>query len=183
MEELENIPDKNIPHIKSKYHKAFIDEYLQTFPRSIKNAYKKVYGENTKDKTAIVSGSRVLNRIDVQEYFRYMEAKSNIKDDKLNELSVQYVKDRLKAFSKAKITDFFEFKGKGLNRKMYIKDLATLPDELVICIQKIKQTKLGIEIELVDKLTSITNIGRHFGMFTDNIQKKISVVDLIKDNL
>src|ERR1017187_2242414 len=110
--------DEKCPIIKNPKHKLFIDFYLQSSPRSIKLAYKNAYGQNIADQSALTNGCRLLKNVYVREYFNYFECKVT----KDTELSVQWVKDKLKMFSTAKVTDFFEFRGKGKNKKLYVKD-------------------------------------------------------------
>lgn len=69
---------------------------------------------------------------------------------------------------RGRITDVFEFKG-GL---MKVKDLSTLPDEIVSCISSIKETASGIEIKLYDKRQAIDTLSRMLG-WDEAIKQKI----------
>ncbi len=144
----------------SEKRKAFADALLQDPKRDRIKAYRKVYKVKT-DKAAEANASRLLSNDKVQAYIAEIENKTTEKV----ELSVQWVKDKLKRFSEAKITDYFEIRDGGV----YLKDLHDLPPEIVDCIQEIHETKDGIKIKLVDKKSSVTDIARTMGMFTDNI--------------
>lgn len=54
-------------------------------------------------------------------------------------------------------------------------DTDQLPDEKKAAIQSIKQTRNGIVVETYDKVKALELLGRHLGMFTDNL--KVQHVD------
>ncbi|MCU7522711.1 MAG: terminase small subunit [Ignavibacteria bacterium] len=156
-------------------HKKFADLYLKDPQRNARKAYKAVYGAQIKDSTADVNASKLLKDTKVSEY---IEAKEKKATEEV-EVSVTWVKTKLKRFSEAKITDYFEIKNGGI----YLKDLHNLPSEIVDCIQEIQQTKDGIKIKLVDKKSSVVDLGRHLGMFSDNVNIKgnLTLEDYILD--
>lgn len=147
--------------LKNRKHKRFADLYLKDPERIGRRAYKKVYPTVKNNATADVNASRLLKNAKVREYIDSIEMKTT----KEVELSVSWVKEKLKRFSEAKITDYFTIK-KGF---IEVKDFNKIPPEIIDCIQEIQQTKDGIKIKLVDKKSSVTDIGKVFGMFTDNI--------------
>ena len=78
-----------------------------------------------------------------------------------------WVLERLTALASSSMADFVEFGGeKGLT----LKDISTLPDEVVQCIAEVAQNKDGtLRFKLYDKRAALVDIGRHLGMFTDNV--------------
>ena len=86
------------------------------------------------------------------------------------ELDENWVISKLKSFSDTLITDFFEIK----NGNIELKDLSELPKEKIAAIESIKQTKHGIEIKLVDKKGSTVDIGKHLGMFKEQVEGNIN---------
>ena len=140
--------------------KVFADVLLRDPKRNRIKAYRKIYKVKS-DEVAEVNACRLLSNAKVQAYIAEIENKTT----KRVELSVQWIKEKLKRFSEAKITDYFEIK----SGSVYLKNLHDLPPEIVDCIQEIQETKDGIKIKLVDKKSSVTDLARTFGMFTDNI--------------
>lgn len=121
--------------------------------------------------------------------------------DKLG-LDKNWVLTRLKRYSEANITDFFEIKtqdiavGKGDKKRtlsiqsIHLKDLNALPKEMTDCIQEISQTQAGIRLKLVGKRESVVDVGRTFAMFTDRTedvtpqkQSQFDVSKLTNDDL
>jgi len=56
-----------------------------------------------------------------------------------------------------------------------------IDDELAAAIAEIKETKHGISLKLHDKIKALEDIGRHLGMFTDNLNVNLSGVQIIDD--
>ena len=81
-----------------------------------------------------------------------------------------YVVVKLRNWSDSKITDYFDIVGRGKKKRLALKDLSNLPGYVIDCIQEIRQAKDGsISIKFVDKRGAATDIGRHLGMFSDNL--------------
>lgn len=51
-----------------------------------------------------------------------------------------------------------------------LKDTDTLPVDIRAAIASIKNTKYGVAVEVVDKVKALELIGKHLGMFTDNLK-------------
>ena len=89
---------------------------------------------------------------------------------------------RLYGWLTANINDFFDFKeveihkGTGKNKITYtktfmnIKELAELPRELTNCIESIKETKFGIEIKLVSKVSAMDMLCKINGLFLSKVE-------------
>ncbi len=155
----------------SNKHKHFADIYLSDDKRDQTAAYKKVFGEELSNSVASANSSRLLRTVPVKEYINAIERKATEKV----EADVTWVKQKLKRFSEAQITDFFTVK-KG---KLVLKDLKKLPPEMIDCIQAIRQTKDGIFLTLCDKKSSVTDLGKSIGMFEDPESSKITNITLI----
>ena len=144
----------------SHKHKAFINAYLKDPARNASKAYKKIY-PRVNNETARRNASRLLTNAHISAFIESIEKKTTEKV----ELDLVWVKEKLKRFSNAKVTDYFEIKGK----KLILKNLNNLPAEIIDCIQEVRQTKDGVVIKLVDKKSSVTDIGRTIGAFSDNL--------------
>lgn len=81
------------------------------------------------------------------------------------EVDEDWVLSKLKNFANAKITDYFDIK----DNKMILKDLSKMDENKISSIEYIKETKSGIEIKLVDKRSSLLEIGKHLGMFKNQV--------------
>ena len=80
-------------------------------------------------------------------------------------LSENWVLTKLKNFSEAKITDYFDIDDNG---NLKLKDLKTLPDSKIEAIESIEQDGKGkIKIKLVRKRAAVVDVGRNQGMFKD----------------
>jgi phage terminase small subunit len=160
-------------------HKKFADLYLKDPQRNARKAYKAVYGAQIKDAAADAAASRLLKNVKVSAYIESKEKKVTERIVEDASVDAVWVTKKLKRFSEAKITDYFEIKNGGI----YLKDLHNLPSEIVDCIQEIQQTKDGIKIKLVDKKSSVVDLGRHLGMFSDNVNIKgnLTLEDYILD--
>ncbi len=91
--------------------------------------------------------------------------------DKL-ELDEDWVITKLKNFADANINDFYDFDPQ--TNKILLKDLKLLPPEKTAAIETVKETKYGIEIKLVDKKTCVVSIGKHLGMFKEQLEGNIN---------
>jgi phage terminase small subunit len=81
-----------------------------------------------------------------------------------------FVVAKLRNWSDGKITDYYTTVGRGRGKRLVLKDLHALTSEQIDSVQEIGQDKNGsIRIKLVDKLGATRDIGRHLGMFQDNV--------------
>lgn len=81
-----------------------------------------------------------------------------------------WVLSNLKNFADAKITDYFEIKGNS----MVLKDFSKLTEDQIRAIESIEETRNGWKIKLVDKKSSVVDIGRTLGMFKDAIEGTVN---------
>lgn len=84
------------------------------------------------------------------------------------EITEDWVLSKLKNFSDVQITDFFEIDFK--TNTIQLKDFSKISPDKIAAIESIKETKNGIEIKLVDKRASVVDIGKHLGMFKEQIE-------------
>lgn len=141
-------------------HKLVIDFYLADPTRNRIAAYRSVYGNECSDKTARANCGKIINHDYAHEYIRSKEIEQCEKVG----ATPEWVVEKLHRFSEAKITNYYKIK-KGV---LELKDLKTLPPEMVDCIQEIQQTKDGIKIKLVDKKSSVEMIGKKLGLFEES---------------
>ena len=117
-------------------------------------------------KTAYSIGNENLNKPELKQYIENLQKPIN---EEL-ELSAEWVQRKLKIFSEATITDYFDLVEDKKTKTYHIKlkDLTKLPKEKLLAIESIEETKEGkIKIKLVDKRQSVVDIGRSFNMFKD----------------
>lgn len=67
-----------------------------------------------------------------------------------------------------------------------LKDSSTLTDDALRCVSEVSQTVTAeggtVKFKLHDKKGALDSLGKHFGIFTDNVNLKadVSVVDIIR---
>lgn len=163
----------DIPKLNAK-HKKVVDLYLADPQRLAYEAYKKVYPKLKNKATAQVNASRLFERDDIQAYIKVVEDRVTSK----TEISVIAIRQQLNSWRNSKLSDYYK---KDENNNLVLKDFDELTQEQIDCIQEITPTKDGYKIRLIDKESAAVNIGRHLGMFTDNVNlSDISFADGIR---
>jgi phage terminase small subunit len=158
-------------------HKKFCDEYIKCLnPRQ---AYKKVYGEKTKDSTADVNASKLLKNTKVIEYLKEKQDKlrkrTEITEDMIiKELALVAFSDRTKyakVVEKIKLVGNDEVGYKEIKYKsVEITNTDDLEENDKKVISGIKETKFGIEVDTYDKMKALELLGKHLGIFTDKVE-------------
>lgn len=92
-------------------------------------------------------------------------------------VSVERLRQEYARVGMADITDVLSFKGKTVR----IKDSSTLSPDITAAIAEVQQTKDGIRIKMHPKQPALDALGRHIGMFKENINLNVTVslVDLV----
>lgn len=92
-------------------------------------------------------------------------------------VSVERVRQEFARIGTANITDIMSFNGKTVK----IKDSSTLSPDVTAAIAEVHKTKNGIRIKMHPKLPALEALGRHIGMFKENINLNVTVslVDLV----
>lgn len=132
----------------------FCNKYLECGNAS--EAYRFVYGcKNWSDKSVWEKASTLLNSVKVQsrvkELQKELQDRSDInKDEAVKELT-NIVRGRL--------TEVFAIKGDTIK----IKNLHELPDDIIACIESIKETNNGIEIKFYNKIQAIASLRAMMG--------------------
>lgn len=88
-----------------------------------------------------------------------------------NEVTVERMAQRLGHISIARLTQFVHVR-KG---KVVIDDTDGLPEEIVDAIAGLRSTKDGVEVKFHDPLMAINLLGKHRGMFKENINLSVEV--------
>lgn len=158
--------------------KRFCQEYiidLNATQAAIRAEYSK--------KTAYSQGQRLLNHVEVQKELQRLMKKR----EKRTEVTADSVVKELAKIAFADITDFAEVceiqrlatvdeKGNPhyeTVQDVVIKDTDEMnPDKLGV-IAGMKHGAHGIEIKLNDKMKALELLGRHLGLYTDNLNHKI----------
>lgn len=124
-------------------------------------------------KTAYATGSENMSKPDILARIKELE------EPVLKELEIttEWVISKLKTFSEAKITDYFEIKDGDIR----LKDFSQLTPEQIDAIESIKNTANGIEIKLVDKKGSVVDIGKHLGTFSEKAEDRESLETFLKN--
>lgn len=144
----------------------FIQELVKG--ESQRKAYRIAYPQSQawKDSAVDSRASNLLKNRKVME--RYEELRSKLKEDAENECiaSARDILKELAAIAFLDVTDVVNIE----NNKVVIKPTATLPDAVKKAISGIKQTRTGIEIKFHDKEKALEMLGRHLGLFKDNVE-------------
>ncbi len=131
------------------------------------NATKAAISAGYSEKTAKVIAMENLTKPYLKSFIEELE-KPVLEELGLTE---NWVITKLRNFSEANILDYFEIKDGDIK----LKDLTTLPKVKIEAIESIEQTEKGrIKIKLVDKRTSVVDVGKHFGMFKNVIDADIN---------
>ena len=160
--------------------KAFIDEYLIDFNAT--RAYKEIYKGVKSDSVAAVNASNLLRNPNIKEYYDE-KVKAKNKRAEINQDRVLKELVRLGLFDARKL---FAENGQPIQ----IKDL---DDDTAACIVGIKVQEnydsngnfIGYtkEYKLADKKGSLELLGRHLGMFKDNVNLTADVGIKIVDDI
>lgn len=87
------------------------------------------------------------------------------------EISIERIVERFGNIGMCNITDGVKVK-KG---KVYVEDTDGLPREFTDAIAGFRPTKDGIEVKFHDPLTALNLLGKHKGMFKENINLSVEV--------
>jgi len=173
--------------VLTEKQKLFADEYL--IDLNATRAYKDAYKSCKKDETARVNGSKALTNTNIKSYID----ERMIERQKRTEISQDNVLKELAAIAFAKASDYAKVietqaiytNDNGIRipleddkgNPILVKDVElTLTDRLtpdqVKALSGIKRGKFGIEVNQCDKVKALELLGRHLGMFTDNLKLK-----------
>lgn len=150
--------EKSTDLVLTKKQELFCKYYVSNGHNGTQAAIQAGYSENT----AGVQANENLKKPNIIEMIKQLEAPI-VKKLGLDE---NWVLTKLKNFAEADITDFFEIK----DNKITLKDFNLIPKEKTMAIESIKQTRNGIEIKLIDKKSSSVDVGKHIGMFKEQIE-------------
>ena len=136
-------------------------------------AYMKAYKSCKNEESARRMASKLLTKVDIQEYIQTLQGKVEEKaivkiEDIVNELAIIAFTDRTK-ISKS-ITEEIDIPEQ--NRKIRLPDIVlTDTDKLTEKEKKViagyKKTKNGMTVETYDKVKALELLGRYLGMFKD----------------
>ncbi len=146
----------------SQRHQRFIEEYLVTL--SATTAYIRVYG--CKESTAAVQGSVLLKNPKIQEAIAdrrvLLAVRSGVTPERV-----------LEELARLGFSDMRKFTKWGPDGVL-LNDSDALADDDARCVAEVSQTTTegggSLKFKLHDKVAALTQIGRHFGMFTDKIE-------------
>lgn len=98
------------------------------------------------------------------------------------EVSVERMAERLGNVAIARVTDFVRI---GKKNKLILTSTKNLPPEIADAIASLKPTKDGIEVKFLDPLMAINLLGKHRGMFKENINLSVtlSLADLVNASM
>ena len=170
----------------------FCDEYL--IDLNITRAYKTAYASCKSDEAAASNGNRLIRNDKVKEYIA-----ERIKErEERTEITQDQVVKELAKIAFANITDFVDIveETKDINKidefgcfyeeqvkvkEVDIKATKDIPQDKIGVIASIKQGANGIEIKTNDKVKALELLGKHLGMFKDNIDVSIKDSKKLKD--
>lgn len=139
--------------------KRFVEEYLIDL-NATQAAIRAGYSKKNADKI----GSELLGKTRVsKEIQKAMQRRSE-----RTEITQDDVIQEFAAIGFSTITDYLNISN-GIVR---IKDTGEIDERKLAAIEKVKQTKGGIEFKLYDKIKALEDIGRHLGMFSGIVEDK-----------
>lgn len=156
----------------TEQRRRFADRYFETL-----NATQSAIYAGYSDISAKSQASQLLDEEEIQEYLSDLRLKSEIKHG----ISKDRWLSELEAVGFSNIQDFIS---DGNN----IKDISKLPEYKAKAVGSIKKTvvefeggeRSTVEFKLLDKLSALDKIGRHFGYFEkDNDQSKPIINNVI----
>lgn len=140
----------------------FVDEYLLDLNAT--QAYKRVYG--CSDAVANANGSRLLVNASVQAALATRRIKLAVSTG----ITPERVLEELGRIGFSDMRKFTQWGPSGVS----LLDSATLDEESARCVAEVSETTTkeggSLKFKLHDKVGALTQIGRHFGMFTDKIE-------------
>lgn len=150
--------------------KRFCDEYLIDL-----NATQAAIRAGYSEKTAAEQGARLLVNVKVQTYIQKRksdrERRTEITQDRvLNELAAIAFSNGANYSKIVKKRTYDELGNEVEYSDVEFKDTDELTAEQKKAISAIKQTKFGIAVETCDKVKALELLGKHLGMFTENIE-------------
>lgn len=154
-----------MPKLTQK-QKRFVDEYLVDL-----NATQAAIRAGYSEKTAYSIGQRILKNVEIQAAIE----RSQKEREKRTEITQDRVLQELTKIGFANITDFVEIKEGYVN----VKDTSEIPEDKVGAISSIEAGNFGIKLKLNNKLDALEKIGRHLGMFKDNLDQKTAENNLL----
>ena len=100
---------------------------------------------------------------------------------KRTEITADQVLEELAKIGFANSGDFFEWGPDGIK----VKPKADLTPEQQAAVAEVSETKTKeggtVKVKLHDKVAALDKIGRHLGMFTDNLNLRLPHADALKD--
>jgi len=179
---------KNRREELTENQKVFVDEYL--IERNAARAYRSAYPSIKSDEVIYAASSRLLSVVKVKEYIgkriNAMVKRTEITQDMVVEelVKIAYTDrtDLTKVVERIRIVPAYDDDGKkvGNKKELYqtveIMNTADIPKDKRAAIAGIRQGKYGIEIITYDKGKALELLGRHLGLFTDNINVNADIV-------
>ena len=178
--------------------KIFVNEYLVDLNAT--RAYKAAYPSCKKEETINAAASRMLRNVKVKEYIDKRMREREVR----TEITQDFVLKELYAIAKSNGSHYAKVVEKPIvingipvldeegNQRTY-KDVEleitdNLPEEKKKAIAAIKNTKFGIAVETCDKVKALELLGKHLGMFKENININANInntkkLDAILDEL
>jgi phage terminase small subunit len=156
------IPEETQEIKLTKKQEMFCRYYVSNGHNGTQAAISAGYSENSANEQA----AQMLAKLSIQEFIKELEKPV------LERLGIDenWVINKLKAFADADIADYFEIIGNSIQ----LKDFATLTPEQRSAIQEISETTNGIKIKLVDKRACVVDLGKHQGMFKEQLEGNIN---------
>lgn len=150
--------------------KRFCDEYLIDL-----NATQAAIRAGYNEKTAYSMGQRLLKKVEIQNEIQHLKDERSER----TEITQDMVVNELAAIAFADATDFVQVVKKPFTNdageEVMLPDVEITETNRLTPLQKkaiagIKQGRNGIELKLNDKTRALELLGKHLGMFTDNVQ-------------
>ena len=155
--------------------KRFIEEYLVDL-----NASQAAIRAGYSKKTAYSIGQQNLKKLEIQNAITAAREMLSQR----TEITQDWVLKTLAAIATVPLTELCEWNASGIA----LKDSKDMPAEAIASIKKITE-RMGadgnssLSVEQYDKMRALELIGRHLGMFSDNVNVKCDFTGLSDDEL
>jgi len=159
-----------MPVLKNHRHELFAQQLAQG--KSATEAYK----------LAGYSGDRtVAARLSTKAHILARKAEILEPAAKKVGVTVERMAERLGNVAIARVTDFVKIVKSGKKLRLILTESKDLPPEIADAIASLKPTSDGIEVKFLDPMMAISLLGKHKGMFKENVDlvDKTSLADLV----
>ena len=164
------------------------EKYVQCLLKDMSQrvAYRAAYPNcKASDEVVDVKASQLLAKDKVRIRYNALHDKLMAKAEQSAIMSAEEVLKELSILGRAKIDDYLQVVDKDVIvgyeddntpiketiKTVDIFNTDDIPQDKIKAVSEIKQTRDGISLKLNDKLKALETLGRHWGLFVDNVNQ------------